>query len=293
MRVLITGAHGQVGQALMRSVPDKIETVALPLDITEQGQVAQRLVEVAPDAIINTAAYTAVDRAENDRQRAYAVNRDGVAWLADAAERLAIPMLHLSSDYVFHGDSCVPYREIDACAPLNVYGASKLAGEQILAERCSRWLVLRTSRVFGVHGSNFVKTMLAFAGERDELAVVADQWGCPTSAISIASTLWRLVELYHRQGALSWGCYHFSGASMCSWYEFAELIFLQAHELGLIMRVPKLRALAASDYPTAALRPRWSVLDCSRLRAEFGIPQPDWRLDLYQVLREIRQSMPG
>lgn len=289
MRVLITGARGQVGHELMRLAPQGLEVLGLDsqtLDITEPAQVACRVAELAPGAIINAAAYTAVDRAESDVQRACAVNRDGVARLAEAAERLAIPLLHISTDYVFAGNGNTPYREEDPTAPAGVYGASKLAGEQALAERCSRGLILRTSWVFGTHGNNFVKTMLRLAGERDELAVVADQHGGPTPAASIAGALWLLVERYLEQGSLRWGTYHFSGAPTCNWHEFAEEVFRQALALELIERAPRVRAITSAEYPTPARRPLWSVLDCSKLEQQFGIAQPDWRVGLHQMLQQ-------
>jgi dTDP-4-dehydrorhamnose reductase len=291
MRVLITGANGQVGRELVRRAPDGMEVVGLgsqDLDIANPAQVAQRIADLAPGAIINAAAYTAVDRAESDSPRAYAVNRDGVALLAEQAERFAIPLLHISTDYVFAGDAEVPYREDDPVGPACVYGASKLSGERALSERCSRALILRTSWVFGAQGQNFVRTMLRLGREREELAVVADQRGGPTSAASIAGVLWELLQRYREHGALNWGCYHFSGAPECSWHGFAEEIFRQALEHELIERLPRVRAISSSEYPTPARRPSWSVLDCSKLRREFGVVQPDWRVDLRQVLLEWR-----
>lgn len=290
MRVLITGAHGQVGYELMRCAPAGFEAVGLgsaELDIANADQVAEVVARIQPQLIINAAAYTAVDKAESDAARAFAVNRDGVANLACAAERLAIPLLHISTDYVFAGDAVEPYRESDATGPAGVYGASKLAGEQALAEHCSRHLILRTSWVFGAHGNNFVKTMLRLGRERDSLAIVADQRGGPTATCAIASVLWCLAEQCRTQGALPWGIYHYSGAPACSWHEFAEVIFQQAQEQGLLPRVPQLRAIGTADYPTPAQRPSWSVLDCSRLMAAFGIGQPDWRADLREVLGEL------
>ncbi|VXB84082.1 dTDP-4-dehydrorhamnose reductase subunit, NAD(P)-binding, of dTDP-L-rhamnose synthase [Pseudomonas sp. 8AS] len=290
MRVLITGAHGQVGHELMRCAPAGFELVGLgsaELDIANAGQVAEVVARVQPQLIINAAAYTAVDKAESDAARAFAVNRDGVAHLACAAERLAIPLLHISTDYVFAGDAAKPYRESDPTGPTGVYGASKLAGEQALAEQCSRYLILRTSWVFGAHGNNFAKTMLRLGRERDSLAVVADQHGGPTAALAIAKMLWRLAERYRSNGTLPWGVYHYSGAPACSWHEFAEAIFQQALEQGLLPRVPSMQGITTADYPTPARRPAWSVLDGSRLLNTFGIEQPDWRADLREVLREL------
>jgi len=290
MRVLITGARGQVGHELLRLAPEGFLAHGLgstALDIGNAAQVANVVADFRPQLIINAAAYTAVDKAESDAERAWAVNRDGVAYLALAAERLGIPVLHISTDYVFAGAAREPYRETDPVGPSGVYGASKLGGEVVLAANCSRHIILRTSWVFGAHGNNFVKTMLRLGREREELGVVADQHGCPTSAASIARALWRLAVQYRERGALQWGVYHYAGTPACTWHEFALEIFRQAHELGLLERVPVVRAIATADYPTAATRPAWSVLDCSKLHEAHDIAQADWREELGLVLREL------
>lgn len=290
MRVLICGAGGQVGHELMRLAPAWVEAIGLDsaaLDITDEQAVRRSVETIRPELIINAAAYTAVDKAESDTQRAYAVNRDGVAWLAREAERLAIPLFHISTDYVFAGDADEPYLETDATGPTGVYGRSKLAGELELAANCSRHLILRTSWVFGGHGSNFVKTMLRLGRERDELSVVADQRGCPTSASSIALALWKLAERYRQQGGLVWGCYHFSGQPACSWHGFAEEIFRQAVASRILSHAPNIKAIATTQYPTPAKRPAWSVLDCGKLTRTYAIEPADWRGELHQVLKVL------
>ncbi|WP_137817984.1 dTDP-4-dehydrorhamnose reductase [Pseudomonas sp. 2FG] len=290
MRVLITGARGQVGHELLRLAPEGFDTVGMgstELDIADAAQVAAVVDEVQPQLIINAAAYTAVDKAESEQERSWAVNRDGVAHLAIAAERLGIALLHISTDYVFAGDAREPYRETDPTGPTGVYGASKLGGEVVLTANCSRHIILRTSWVFGAHGNNFVKTMLRLGLEREELGVVADQHGCPTSAASIASVLWSLASQYRDRGALQWGTYHFSGTPACTWHEFALEIFRQAQELELLERLPHVRAIATADYLTPAKRPAWSVLDCNKLKNVYRIAQADWRVELATVLREL------
>lgn len=290
MRALITGPRGQVGYELLRLAPSGFEAIGMnstELDITDVAQVIAVVDQLKPQLIINAAAYTAVDRAESEADRAWAVNRDGAANLALAAGRLGIPLLHISTDYVFAGEAQAPYRETDPTGPIGVYGASKLGGEQALAAHCSRHITLRTSWVFGSHGSNFVKTMLRLGSERDELRVVADQHGCPTSAASIARALWDLARQYRKLGTLQWGTYHFSGAPSCTWHEFALEIFRQAHELKLLGTVPHVRAITTADYPTPAKRPAWSVLDCSKLLAVYGLTQADWREELKLVLQEL------
>lgn len=290
MRVLITGARGQVGHELLRRAPSGFEVMGLgssELDIGDAGSVESTLRQLWPRLIINAAAYTAVDKAESEPEQAYRVNRDGVANLARAAAEIGAPILHISTDYVFAGDAQQPYLETDPTAPSGVYGASKLAGEQVLAEIHPRHLVLRTSWVFGAHGNNFVKTMLRLGRERDKLGVVADQHGGPTPADSIADALWQLASSYRSQGNLQWGIYHFSGAPACSWHDFAVEIFRQAGQMGLLERLPRVDAISTSDYPTPARRPAWSVLSCSRLEADHGIGQPDWREGLRRVLEEL------
>jgi dTDP-4-dehydrorhamnose reductase len=241
-----------------------------------------------PAMIINAAAYTAVDKAETEPDLAYAVNRDGVVNLATVSARRGIPLLHISTDYVFAGDANAPYREGDTPAPTGVYGASKLAGEQILAQAFSSHIIMRTSWVFGAHGNNFVKTMLRLGREREELSVVADQHGCPTSAASIARAVWALVEQYRDHGELQWGLYHYAGLPPCTWHAFAQEIFETASELGLLRRCPVLNAIGTVDFPTPAKRPAWSILDSSRLKHAHGIEPADWRPDLRDVLMELR-----
>ena len=290
MRVLVTGATGQVGHELVRLAPEGVEVFGFgsgELDITDAANVSAVFERVRPELVINAAAYTAVDRAENEPERAYAVNRDGVLQLGRAAQRAAIPVLHISTDYVFAGDARQPYGEQDATGPSGVYGASKLAGEQALAEVCEGHLILRTSWVFGAHGNNFVKTMLRLGREREELGVVADQQGGPTSAAGIARTLWLIAQRYREQGALPWGVYHYSGAPACSWHAFACEIFTQAVALGSLARAPQVHAIGTDQYPTPARRPAWSVLSCDKIGSVFAVAQDDWRAELNKVLREL------
>lgn len=290
MRVLITGARGQVGHELLCLAPDGFEVQGFgsaELDISDAGQVAAAVDRLQPQLIINAAAYTAVDKAEAEPERAWAVNCAGVTHLSMAAARLGIPVFHLSTDYVFAGDAHTPYGEADPTAPTGVYGASKLGGEAELARHCARHIIFRTSWVFSAHGTNFVKTMLRLGRERDELSVVADQHGCPTSAASIARALWALAVRYRDQGALRWGLYHYSGAPACTWHGFALDVFRSAHEQGLLARIPQVNPITTADYPTPARRPAWSVLDCSKLHEAHGIVQADWREELRVVLKAL------
>jgi len=290
LRVLITGANGQVGHEIINLAPQGFEVLGLgsrELDITNADLLTATIERLQPQLIINAAAYTAVDKAESEPERAWAVNCAGVANLGLAAAKLGAPVIHISTDYVFAGDADTPYRETDPTAPAGIYGASKLAGEVELAEHCARHIILRTSWVFGAHGNNFVKTMLRLARERSELSVVADQHGGPTSAASIARALWSLAERYREQGELAWGLYHYSGGPACTWYDFAKGIFDAALEQGLLERMPQLNAIPTSAYPTPARRPAWSVLDCRKLQQDFGINPADWRDELQAVLRRL------
>lgn len=294
MRVLITGANGQVGHELVQLAPagmDAIELDSRALDITQPAAVQAAVTHHRPDLIINSAAYTAVDKAEQEPERAHAVNAQGVRHLAQAAEATGIPVFHISTDYVFDGSASQAYREDALPQPSGVYGASKLAGEQALIETLPRHLILRTSWVFGSHGNNFVKTMLRLGRERDELSIVADQYGGPTAAASIARALWGLAVQYQDGGALKWGLYHYAGTPHCTWYDFAQAIFGLADKLGMLEAMPLLHAIETVDFPMPAKRPAWSVLDSRRCYDTFGIAAPDWHSDLHAVIGELHDNL--
>ncbi|MDH1622345.1 dTDP-4-dehydrorhamnose reductase [Pseudomonas chengduensis] len=290
VKVLITGAAGQVGSELVKLAPAGFDVVCYnssELDITNAQQVQQIVAEQSPALIINAAAYTAVDKAESDAERAYAVNETGVNNLAQAALALNIPVFHISTDYVFDGTATEPYKETDPVGPTGVYGASKLAGEQALANSGVKHIILRTSWVFGAEGNNFVKTMLRLGKERDTLGVVADQHGCPTSAASIANVLWQLAQKYTEEGELPWGIYHFSNAPATTWYGFACEIFKQAVEAGMLEKEPIVNAITTTDYPTPAKRPIWSVLDTKKIQHVINCDNWSWKPELAVVLREL------
>ena len=286
-KVLVTGAKGQVGSEIVKAVPAGFTVIGLgsnELDITNQQQVTAVIAQYKPDLIINAAAYTAVDKAESDSDNAYAVNQQAVAWLAQAAKQADIPLFHISTDYVFDGESTTPYKETDPVNPQSVYGMSKLAGEQVLAATHNKHIILRTSWVFGAEGNNFVKTMLRLGKERDELSVVADQHGCPTSASSIAKALWQLAEKYKTERTLPWGIYHFSNSPACTWYEFACEIFEQAVKAGVLERKPLVQPITTAEYPTPAKRPAWSVLDCGKIEEVLNTKDPVWKLEVTKLL---------
>lgn len=289
-RVLVIGSNGQVGHDLVaRAVafPSLAVTgMARPqLDITRADSVAAAFAGASPQLVINASAYTAVDRAESEREAAYAVNRDGVALLAAECARRDIPLLHISTDYVFDGSGERPWQPGDRPAPLGVYGASKLAGEDAARGGTPRHLVLRTSWVFGAHGNNFVRTMLRLANERDRLRVVADQVGGPTWSGHIADALLTLADRYRRDGELRWGTYHFAGQPWVSWHALAVEAIAAAHRLGLVARIPSIDAIPTSDYPLPAPRPLNSRLDMQDTTRALGLAPPDWRDGLQQVLQ--------
>src|SRR3569833_60868 len=277
-RILVTGANGQVGWELMRRA-DKFGVTALgtdskTLDITDPHAVAAMIQPGAFDVVVNAAAYTAVDKAESEPEKAYAVNRDGAAYLAQACAKAGIPLIHISTDYVFDGTKQGPYVEDDPINPINVYGASKAAGEQAIREHLEQHLILRTSWVYGVHGNNFVKTMLLLAKERDELHVVADQWGCPTAAGDIADTIWETVTRIANMRSVIWGTYHYSGLGKTTWYEYACLIMESSTTM--LGRPLTVVPIASKDYPTPAKRPANSVLTCE-LIARMELKQRPWQ----------------
>ena len=239
--------------------------------------------EFRPTAIINAAAHTAVDKAETDIDASYAINRDGPAFLAEAAQQVGAVLLHISTDYVFAGDKYELYVETDPVDPQGVYGASKLAGEVAVAEFCSRHLILRTAWVFGEHGNNFVKTMLRVGAQRDSLGVVADQFGGPTYAGDIAAALLTMAQQALQPDFSAWGVYHYAGEPHVSWYQFAKAIFQVAEEQGLLARLPQVNGITTAEYPTPARRPANSRLDCRKIQLVFGIAPSDWQAALQHI----------
>lgn len=293
MKVLLFGGNGQVGSELRRSLGSLGEVVATTRSGTlEDGTRCEQadfdapeslpaLVDrIAPDLVVNAAAHTAVDRAESEPDAAFRANAQAPQAIAGACARRGIRLVHYSTDYVFDGHGTRPYREDDPTAPAGVYGASKLAGEEAVRASGASHLILRTAWVYAAHGRNFLLTMLRLAGERDELRVVADQFGTPTPAALIADVTARVLA----QSASQSGTWHLTAGGATSWHGFAEAIMQGAHARGLIARVPRVLPIATADYPTPAARPAYSVLDCSALQRDFGIELPDWGAGLATVL---------
>lgn len=291
MRVLVCGSGGQVGNCIVNQAASfGLEAIGLSrqaLDITSATQIREAIELYKPALIINAAAYTNLDHAEAEVAQAEAVNRDGAANLAIAARQAGIPLFHLSSEYVFSGDSTAPYRETDQPMPNSVYGTTRLAGEQAIGQTLDRYLILRTSWIYGERGNNFVKTMLNLGSKTEEISVVSDQVGCPTRARSVARVFIELALRYCRDGDLKWGLYHYSGAAWCSWAEFATEIFREAEQAGLIEKAPRVLPVPSERLPRAAMRPAWSVLDCTLIEATFGIRPKHWREELNHVIRRM------
>ncbi|NAZ36168.1 dTDP-4-dehydrorhamnose reductase [Rubellimicrobium sp. CFH 75288] len=285
MRLLLFGATGQVGRAVRRLAPAGTEVVAPGRDIadlSDPDSCARAVRDLGAEAIINAAAWTAVDRAEAEEVAARVVNAEAPGAIAREAARRGLPVVHISTDYVFPGTGEVPWQPGDRPDPPNAYGRTKLAGEQAVAEAGGPWVVLRTSWVFGAEGANFVRTMLRLGRERQRVRVVADQIGGPTPADAVARTCLALA-LALRDGAAS-GIHHLSGAPDTSWAGFAEAVFAEA---GLPVAV---EPIATAEFPTPARRPLNSRLDCRSLRRDFGIERPDWRAALPAVVTEILSS---
>lgn len=296
MRILLFGANGQVGTELRRSLAPLGDVVATTrsgtLDDGNTCEVADfdapaslpALVErIAPDVVVNAAAYTAVDRAESDRDAAFRANAEAPARIAAACKARGARLIHYSTDYVFDGRGTRPYREDDPTAPAGVYGASKRAGEEAITAAGGDALILRTAWVYAAHGKNFLRTMLRLATERDALRVVADQTGTPTSAALIADVTARSLA----KPALS-GIRHLTATGRTTWHGFAEAIVAGAHARGLLARIVPVEPIATTDYPTPAARPAYSVLDTSRLSADLDVRLPDWTAGLAAVLDELR-----
>ncbi|WP_338641634.1 dTDP-4-dehydrorhamnose reductase [Burkholderia pyrrocinia] len=287
MTIVVTGALGQVGRELLLRAGARpaIGLSRAQLDIANPQAVRDALATHRATLVINAAAWTAVDRAETEPDAAWRANCAGPATLADACAAAGIPLLHLSTDYVFDGRAQGAYDEAAGVAPLGVYGHTKWAGEEAVRQRLpDAHLILRIAWVFGAHGGNFVRTMLRVGRERDELAVVADQYGGPTHAGAVADALLAIADR-HRTGATTrWGTYHLCGTPVTTWHGFAETIFGQARRTGLIDRIPLVRPIRTAAYPLPAPRPANSALDCTRIREHFGIEAPCWIPALADVL---------
>lgn len=286
MKIAIVGANGQLGRCLQDVLAlTKHEVHAFSrndLDITVQAYVYDLLSSFSPEVVINAAAYTAVDRAEEEPEHAYRINEGGAANLAVFCAETDAVLIHISTDYVFSGEKTVPYHESDPSAPLGVYGASKLAGEEEVVRLCPRHLIVRVAWLFSEYGSNFFLTMLRLAQSHETLRIVADQYGTPTYAGDLARALVVMAERSH--DANKWGVYHYSGGEKCSWCEFAREIFQQAILVGKVKTHSEVIDISTAEYPTLAKRPSYSVLSGSLLQDTFDIFPGDWQKAIKDIL---------
>jgi len=278
--VLLTGASGQLGQELQSTTPKSIQLYALDsrsLDVTDRIAVLNAFEEINPDVVINAAAYTAVDKAETDKEKAYAVNAEAPRYIAEACHGTSCRIIHVSTDFVFDGEKSSPYLPTDTVNPINVYGSSKLMGEQSLP---SDALILRTSWLYSSLGANFVNTMLRLMAERDELGIIADQVGTPTYAKGLAEAIWSFIEKGEGEGV-----YHWSDAGVASWYDFSVAIMEEGIAAGVLDKAITIRPIQTSDYTTPAKRPAYSVMDKTTTWLKLGTEPQHWRVSLRGMLQ--------
>ena len=296
MRVLVAGGQGQVGSALaQQGLEQNLDLIALgrqDLDITSTESIASVFAKYEPDLLINAAAYTAVDKAESEPELAYAINETATALLADACAERGIPMLHISTDYVFDGTKDSPYVETDLVNPITIYAKSKEAGERALRERLEQHIILRTSWVFSIQGNNFVKTMVRLAKDRDRLTVVSDQFGGPSSARGIAEALLTIAAHYESGSSIAWGIYHYCQKPYVSWHQFAESIVACAIEIGLVDHEVEVAPIPSSEFPTPVVRPKNTRLNTTKFTQAFGIETSNWNEDLVaNLILQERQKI--
>lgn len=294
MKLIVFGDRGQLGQELTRQCPGEIEFVGLDIDridISDAQAVNDFVAHERPDVVINAAAYTAVDAAEENHETAFKANAIGPGLIANACTDANSLFFHISTDYVFDGKKEGAYREDDMPNPLGVYGKSKLEGEQAVIQNCREHYIIRTAWFYSAHGKNFVKTMLGLAQERHELGVVADQFGGPTSANDLASTIYTMIDRHSQLDNKGYGTYHFSGDERISWYDFAKEIFTMA-ESELAHQI-KVKPITTDEYPTPAKRPINSFMDCSKIEAFLGTNRPEWRDSLNVVLAQLSSGSPS
>lgn len=297
MKVLVTGKGGQLAWELEQTLPSGIELVSLgieALDISDQNNVQQILTAQQPDIVVNAAAYTAVDRAETDHATAYAVNEQGSEFLALACRDIGAKLVHVSTDFVFDGTQTTPYQTDDQPNPINVYGDSKLKGDQKVSEILKgEAAIIRTAWVYSAHGNNFVKTMLRLMAEKEQLGIVYDQVGTPTWAKGLANMIWALIQRDQEQGLLVGDVthtYHWTDAGVASWYDFAVAIQELALEKGMLDKPIPVGAIPASAYPTPAKRPSFSVIDKRSAELASGVDTVHWRKQLSLMLDELQQA---
>ncbi len=291
IKLLITGAEGQLGQSFQAALDGRKDFIACAynkaeLDITDAGAVEAAIIKDRPDFLLNAAAYTLVDQAEVERVLAMQINQAGTANLAQACAANNIPIVHFSTDYVFDGSGNSLWSETDGPSPLNLYGASKLAGEREIQNICDQYLIFRTSWLFSPFGSNFVKSMLRLGAQRTDLSVVNDQIGKPTCTFEIVRLVLKILPRVNGR----WGLYHLAQPEAISWHGFAREIFAEANRQGFELALEELFAIGSADYPVSAVRPKNSQLDCTKLEAAFNVQINPWQQSLSETLRVLQSD---
>ncbi len=288
MKILVTGANGQVGSRVVqlgkKAGFNILAYTKEQLDITNYQNLEFLINQSLPDIIVNAAAYTAVDKAETETETAYAINSDGPSNLANIVSDRNIPLIHLSTDYVYDGKKIDSYTETDIPNPLNIYGKSKLEGDKKVA-MLEKHIILRVSWVFDADGNNFVRTMLRLGQERQSLNIVNDQTGSPTWSQDIAEVLIAIIRIYSETNNFPWGLYNFTGKPKSTWYDFAVHILREGKLMGLINKIPKTNPISSEQFPTAANRPKNCVLNCTKIYKSLNISQPDWKIGLNYILK--------
>jgi len=290
MKVIVIGANGQLGwEVCRRGEKQGFDIVPLDIpefDITESSAVEQAVSRSGISLVINASAYTAVDKAELEPELTFAVNRDGPAYLASSCAKIGIPLIHVSTDYVFDGTKQDPYLETDLPSPLGVYGKSKAVGETEVKSLLKEHIILRTSWLYGIHGNNFVKTMLRLGKEKEIVRVVADQYGCPTYAADLADAIMKITSQVAEKYDIPWGTYHYCGKGVTTWHGFAEAIFNLARKRCSLV-VKEIVPITTKEYPTPAKRPVYSVLDYSLLKKHFAVFPRPWQVSLADMINHL------
>ncbi len=297
MNILIAGAKGQLGIELMRQGPEKgfsVFPVDLPeVDITSPDPVRAAIRDAGASLVVNCAAYTQVDTAESQDMLAFKVNSLGPAILAHVCTEAKIPLIHISTDFVFDGSKHSPYLETDPISPMSVYGKSKAVGEAVVERILSRHIIVRTAWLYAFQGQNFVRTILRLGSERDTVRVVSDQLGSPTCAADLAEAILTISEAIRTQGEIAWGTYHYCGKGVISWHEFAQAI-LDIAKAYIPLKTTRVDPITTDQYPTPAKRPAYSALDCEKIQSQFGIVPKPWRESLEKTLcRMLKEQAEG
>lgn len=291
MKILLTGSNGQVGKEITKiSKKFKFNLISMDksqLNIIDYAVLEKQIVKYQPEVIINAAAYTNVERAEEHKVLAEGTNSHAVKNLAEICKNHSILLIHLSTDYVFNGQKKSDYLETDATDPINTYGKTKLLGEEVIRSLLDKYIIIRTSWVFGIHGNNFVKNIIKLARNEEELRVINDQWGSPTSAKSIAEAILKIVESYSKNQDFKFGTYHFSGTPSTNWYDLARTTCALAYKKGIIDDIPTIKPVPSSTFQTQANRPINSRLNSEKIHKYFGIKQGKWNNDLDEIIDSL------